>query len=32
MWEHLAGTVSEPFTAGEQKRVAIKVIDDRGTS
>lgn len=32
VWEHLAGTVSEPFTAGEQKRVAIKVIDDRGTS
>ena len=30
VWEHLAGTVSEPFTAGETGRVAVKVIDDRG--
>jgi adenine-specific DNA-methyltransferase len=30
VWEHLAGTVSEPFGAGEHGRVAVKVIDDRG--
>ena len=30
VWEHLAGAVSEPFEAGEKKRVAVKVIDDRG--
>jgi len=30
VWEHLAGTVSEPFEAGENKRIAVKVIDDRG--
>lgn len=30
LWEHLAGTVSEPFTAGENRRIAVKVIDDRG--
>ena len=30
VWEHLAGTVSEPFVAGEHRRIAIKVIDDRG--
>jgi adenine-specific DNA-methyltransferase len=30
IWDHLAGTVSAPFEAGEQGRVAIKVIDDRG--
>lgn len=30
VWEHLAGTVSEPFSAGEHKRIAIKIIDDRG--
>jgi len=29
-WEHLAGTLSEPFTAGENRRIAVKVIDDRG--
>jgi adenine-specific DNA-methyltransferase len=27
---HLAGTVSAPFEGGDQKQVAIKVIDDRG--
>lgn len=27
-WDHLRGTVSAPFIAGEQ--VAVKVIDDRG--
>jgi adenine-specific DNA-methyltransferase len=30
VWEHLAGTTSEPFAAGEHKQVAVKVIDDRG--
>ena len=30
VWEHLAGTESEPFVLGEQRRIAIKVIDDRG--
>jgi adenine-specific DNA-methyltransferase len=30
VWDHLAGTVSTPFEAGEQGQVAIKVIDDRG--
>jgi len=30
VWEHLAGTVSEPFAAGEHRKVAVKVIDDRG--
>jgi adenine-specific DNA-methyltransferase len=30
VWEHLAGTVSAPFEAGEHGQVAIKVIDDRG--
>ena len=30
IWEHLAGTTSEPFALGEKKRVAVKVIDERG--
>jgi adenine-specific DNA-methyltransferase len=30
VWEHLAGTVSAPFVPGENKRIAVKVIDDRG--
>ena len=30
VWEHLAGTTSEPFAIGEEKRIAVKVIDDRG--
>src|SRR5579884_1725993 len=30
VWEHLAGTTSEPFVAGEHKQIAVKVIDDRG--
>jgi adenine-specific DNA-methyltransferase len=30
VWEHLAGTVSEPFSAGDHKKIAVKVIDDRG--
>ncbi|WP_235533647.1 MULTISPECIES: site-specific DNA-methyltransferase [unclassified Roseateles] len=30
VWEHLAGTVSEPFPVGPRRRVAVKVIDERG--
>jgi adenine-specific DNA-methyltransferase len=30
LWEHLAGTTSAPFEAGEQRQVAVKVIDERG--
>lgn len=30
VWDHLAGTRSAPFPAGEHRRVAVKVIDDRG--
>jgi adenine-specific DNA-methyltransferase len=30
VWEHLAGTVSEPFLGGEHGQVAVKVIDPRG--
>lgn len=29
-WEHLAGTISAPFAAGDEKTVAVKVVDDRG--
>ncbi len=30
VWEHLAGTISTPFEAGEHQQIAVKVIDDRG--
>lgn len=30
VWDHLAGTVSAPFTPGAQREIAVKVIDDRG--
>lgn len=30
VWDHLAGTESEAFEAGEHKTIAVKVIDDRG--
>jgi len=30
VWDHLAGTTSAPFEAGGQRRIAVKVIDDRG--
>lgn len=30
VWDHLAGTMSAAFEAGEHKQVAVKVIDDRG--
>jgi len=30
VWDHLAGTTSAPFAAGQHKQIAVKVIDDRG--
>jgi adenine-specific DNA-methyltransferase len=30
VWDHLAGTESAPFEAGEYQQIAVKVIDDRG--
>jgi adenine-specific DNA-methyltransferase len=30
VWSHLAGTSSEPFVLGERRRIAVKVIDERG--
>ncbi len=30
LWDHLAGTTSAPFEAGEHGQTAVKVIDDRG--
>lgn len=30
VWAHLAGTTSAPFLPGENNRIAVKVIDDRG--
>jgi adenine-specific DNA-methyltransferase len=30
VWDHLAGSRSAPFEAGEHKQIAVKVIDDRG--
>ena len=30
VWDHLAGTTSAAFEAGEHRQVAVKVIDDRG--
>lgn len=30
VWEHLAGTTSEPFVADRKGQIAIKVIDERG--
>jgi len=30
VWNHLAGTTSAPFPAGKHKRIAVKVIDERG--
>ena len=30
VWEHLAGTASEPFALGDRKCIAVKVIDERG--
>ncbi|MBM4394205.1 MAG: site-specific DNA-methyltransferase [Deltaproteobacteria bacterium] len=30
VWDHLAGTISAAFEAGDHRRIAVKVIDDRG--
>jgi adenine-specific DNA-methyltransferase len=30
VWDHLSGTMSAPFEAGEHRQIAVKVIDDRG--
>jgi adenine-specific DNA-methyltransferase len=30
VWEHLAGTLSEPFEGGARAQTAVKAIDDRG--
>jgi adenine-specific DNA-methyltransferase len=30
VWDHLAGTKSAPFEAGDHRQIAVKVIDDRG--
>ncbi|HWR58001.1 MAG TPA: DNA methyltransferase, partial [Thermodesulfovibrionales bacterium] len=30
VWDHLAGTMSVPFEAGQHGQIAVKVIDDRG--
>jgi adenine-specific DNA-methyltransferase len=30
VWDHLAGTTSAPFHAGEHGQIAVKVIDPRG--
>jgi len=30
VWDHLAGTVSAPFTEADTRDIAVKVIDDRG--
>ncbi|TGM36619.1 site-specific DNA-methyltransferase [Leptospira levettii] len=30
VWDHLAGNLSAPFILGEHKRIAVKVIDERG--
>lgn len=30
VWDHLSGSRSAPFEAGEHRQIAVKVIDDRG--
>ena len=30
VWDHLSGTKSAPFEAGDNRQIAVKVIDDRG--
>lgn len=30
VWDHLAGTMSAPFEPGQHRKVAVKVIDERG--
>jgi adenine-specific DNA-methyltransferase len=30
IWDHLSGTTSSPFEAGQHRQIAVKVIDERG--
>ena len=30
VWDHLSGTVSAPFEPGDHRKIAVKVIDERG--
>ena len=30
VWDHLSGTISAPFTEGDTREIAVKVLDDRG--
>jgi adenine-specific DNA-methyltransferase len=30
VWDHLSGIVSAPFTEGDTREIAVKVLDDRG--
>jgi adenine-specific DNA-methyltransferase len=30
VWDHLSGTSSAPFTEGDTRDIAVKVLDDRG--
>jgi adenine-specific DNA-methyltransferase len=30
VWDHLSGTISAPFEAGDHRKIAVKVIDERG--
>ena len=30
VWDHLAGMVSTPFEASENRQIAVKMINDRG--
>ncbi|MCB1327323.1 MAG: site-specific DNA-methyltransferase [Leptospiraceae bacterium] len=30
VWDHLSGNTSAPFTPGDHRTIAVKVIDDRG--
>ncbi|MGH3025782.1 MAG: hypothetical protein ACRDLR_04990 [Gaiellaceae bacterium] len=30
VWQHLAGSTSAPFVAGDAREIAVKVLDDRG--
>ena len=30
VWDHLSGITSAPFEIGDQRQIAVKVIDDRG--
>jgi adenine-specific DNA-methyltransferase len=30
VWDHLSGAISAPFTEGDTREIAVKVLDDRG--